>query len=142
MGKERFLGSMCEGYSRYTVLIIDDDDEVRETYGMILNLMGIRFIFQAKNGEEGVRLYVEHIDEVDLIILDMNMPLMDGPAFFREFKRLNCGRTRMAKVILATGNYSSPVVAQLLEEGIDKALQKPIDLDDIEKNVQQLLNTR
>jgi CheY-like chemotaxis protein len=66
---------------------------------------------------------------------------MDGAAFFREFLKINQGRQRKTKVLLASGNSKNrcPVVNQLLEEGVDMFLQKPVDLDTIRKGIHELI---
>jgi len=128
--------------SQCTILVIDDDDDLRDFFIGLLKLMGFRSFLEAKNGMEGIEVYVEHIDEIRLIILDLEMPVMDGAAFFREFLRINQGRQRKAKVLLATGKFDCPVVKRLLEEGLDMAIPKPTDLEIIRKDIRELLGSR
>ena len=125
-----------------TILVIDDNDDFREMFIGLLTLMGFQSVLEARNGMEGVKVYAEHIDEIRLIILDLEMPVMDGAAFFHEFLRLNQGRERRAKVLLATGRCNCPVVNRLLEEGLDMAIPKPTELDIIKKDICELLGTR
>jgi len=124
-----------------TILIIDDNDDLRGTFIDLLTLMGFRSFLEARNGIEGVKVYVEHIDEIKLIILDLEMPEMDGAAFFREFLRINQGRQR-AKVLLATGNFQCEVVKQLLKEGLDMVIPKPSPLEVIQKDVREFIGSR
>ena len=55
------------------ILLVDDDDAVREAIIDILELEGIRVV-GAADGEEGIRYYENNQDEVSLILLDMSMP--------------------------------------------------------------------
>ena len=125
-----------------TILVIDDNDDVRGTFIDLLTLMGFQSVLEARNGMEGVKVYVEHIDEIKLIILDLEMPVMDGAAFFHEFLRINQGHERRAKVLLATGRCNCPVVNRLLEEGLDMAIPKPTEMDIIKKDICELLGSR
>lgn len=104
-----------------TVLIIDDDPDMRDLYYDELMSMGFKHILEAENGKRGLEIYRGHADEIVLIILDMRMPVMDGAATFRA---LNHDPDRKAKVLISTTEVETPLVKALLEEGADKALSK------------------
>ena len=60
-----------------TILVIDDEDTVRQAAKSALESYGYR-VFVAANGKEGVRLFQELADEIDAVLLDMTMPVMSG----------------------------------------------------------------
>ena len=69
-----------------TVLIIEDDRDIQDYYQVVLGDLGIN-ILQAENGLEGLNA-IDSGEKIDLIILDIVMPVMDGEEFLREL-RLN-----------------------------------------------------
>ena len=58
-----------------TILLIDDDERILETFSRTLKLAGY-IVFTAENGEKGLALY--HREAPDIILLDLRMPGMDG----------------------------------------------------------------
>ncbi|HET7460695.1 MAG TPA: response regulator [Longimicrobium sp.] len=60
------------------ILIVDDEDDIREVAQMSLEMVAGWEVIPARNGEEGLRLAAEH--RPDAILLDVMMPGMDGPA--------------------------------------------------------------
>ena len=59
-----------------TVLIVDDEPHIRKYIGLILRKFGNPTIVEAGNGEEALALFPQH--NPDLVLLDVNMPMMDG----------------------------------------------------------------
>ncbi|MFT5465538.1 MAG: signal transduction histidine kinase/CheY-like chemotaxis protein [Verrucomicrobiales bacterium] len=68
-----------------TVLVVDDDDTVRNLNEAILSRGGYETI-SASNAEDGLRLYRDYRDRISLILLDLNMPKVDGKEFFRRLR--------------------------------------------------------
>lgn len=84
-----------------TILIVDDSATLRASVNFVLTDAGFE-ILQAKNGEEGL----EKLDEskrlgikIDMIISDINMPVMDGISFIREVKK---GDFRFVPILILT----------------------------------------
>jgi len=102
------------------ILIIDDDESVREMASAILQDVGCD-ILTATNGREGVALYRQHRHDISAVLMDMAMPKMDGESCFRELRKIN----RDVKVVLCSG-YSE-VDARSHFNGKDLAgfIQKP-----------------
>jgi CheY-like chemotaxis protein len=67
-----------------TVLIVEDDQDVREYYELVLTGLDID-IFSAKNGKEALDLW-DSGQQVDLILLDVIMPVMDGVEFLKALR--------------------------------------------------------
>ena len=59
-----------------TILLIDDEPHIRKYVGLILRQLGAPTLVEASNGEEGVAAYLR--ENPDLVLLDVNMPIMDG----------------------------------------------------------------
>lgn len=94
-----------------TILVIDDDDDLRETVCMLLKLAGYR-VTAASNGREALDL-LEGAEVPNLILLDLMMPLMDGWQFRAEQKK----RAKLANL---------PVIVLTASRNLGKL---PIDVD-------------
>ena len=63
-----------------TILVVDDDDEIREIVGLALEVMGGWTVLSADRGAAGLQIAREH--RPDVVLLDVMMPEMDGPTMF------------------------------------------------------------
>jgi CheY-like chemotaxis protein len=82
------------------VLVVDDDTDLRKMTADVLACNGYGVI-QAQHGREGIARLVQ--DTPDLVVLDLNMPVMDGWEFCAEQQRLLDGRLASIPVVLVTG---------------------------------------
>jgi CheY-like chemotaxis protein len=85
-----------------SVLVVDDDFQLRELYQVVMESAGHR-VHLAQDGQQGLELYRRALDEgapYDLVILDLNMPVMDGRQCLDRLLGLDPG----ARVMLATGH--------------------------------------
>ena len=81
------------------ILVVDDDDSVRGLVSITLESVGNR-ILTAANGEEAVAIYRSYADQIDVVVTDMNMPVMDGVQEILRIRMTNPG----AKFICMTGD--------------------------------------
>ena len=110
---------------RPTVLIVDDDMDIRDTIRMVLEHRGYRAV-AAANGEEALRM-LDASGPVDLILLDMMMPVMDGWGFRNSQPQGPAFVTIPVVVLTGDGRASSKAAAI----GAAGYLKKPLDLDDL-----------
>lgn len=82
------------------VLVVDDDTDLRRMTADVLACNGYGVI-EAQHGREGIARLVQ--DTPDLVVLDLNMPVMDGWEFCAEQRRLPDGRLASIPVVLVTG---------------------------------------
>jgi len=110
-----------------TILIIDDDPLVRESYRELLEEEGFA-VAEAGNGAEAI-LWLES-RTADLILLDLKMPVMDGRSFLEY--RLRQAMIRDVPVLVVSSWLDDPGVRQILQHlGADRLLQKPIRHEEI-----------
>lgn len=120
-----------------TVLIIDDSDLVRKLIPVRLKQLGVR-ILCADGGKSG--LDIARKEKVDLILLDVNMPDMDG---FEVCKTLKDDRdTHDIPVIFLTGSEDSSLKVRGFEMGAVDYVTKPPDAAELCARVRTALNTR
>jgi excisionase family DNA binding protein len=115
-----------------TVMVIDDDSGVRKLISRCLSGAGYR-VFSAANGVDGLREIRKN--EVDLILLDLDLPRMNGPAVIAEVRPTH----PLLPVILITGNPDGDLMSQACQHGPFMLLPKPIDRVALLSAVQQTL---
>ncbi|HEX5632526.1 MAG TPA: response regulator, partial [Gemmatimonadales bacterium] len=102
------------------VLVVDDEPLVSEVTRKVLEKAGYRVIV-AVDGAEAVALYRSHGREIAVVLTDMRMPVLDGPAAIRELQRLD----PRVRVIGASGLSGEGEVAEVASSGVRHFLAKP-----------------
>ncbi|MEM7334119.1 MAG: response regulator [Chloroflexota bacterium] len=111
-------GEPCGSFS---ILIIDDSSAMRSITSDILESFGHR-VWQAENSKDGLSLFEEIY--FDLVILDVNMPDMDGPKVYRELLLLN----PTVNVIVYSSESQTAVSAKFAPFAVPYFLHKPVDI--------------
>jgi len=108
----------------FNVLLVDDEEEFLETLVKRMKKRNVNAT-GVKSGEEALELLDQH--PVDVVVLDVRMPGMDGIEALKEIKR----RHPLIEVIMLTGHASVEVAVQGMELGAFDYLMKPIDIDQL-----------
>ncbi|ATX82875.1 PAS domain S-box-containing protein [Mariprofundus ferrinatatus] len=117
-----------------TILLADDDDVLLLAYADILDALGYRVI-TARNGSEALSIYKEKGDTIDLVILDVVMPVMGGVDAANAIRQINPGQ----KVLFSTGyDLNQEMVAHLSEKN-EKIISKPWAIAVASKTIHELL---
>lgn len=120
-----------------TILVADDEDDVREVVSAMLRSFGYRVI-EARNGVEAVELFRERHREISLVLLDLMMPWMTGDRAYAEMRRI-CPWVR---ALLASGYDESERIREIVAEGFQGFLQKPFRRGDLGRKVEEALGSR
>lgn len=107
-----------------TVLVIDDEDNMRWVLDRALSKAGYE-VLTASGGEEGLDLFA--LNPVDLVLVDLKMPGMDGLAVLRELRR----QTAYVPILLFTAYATVPTAVEAMQVGATDYLRKPFDLEDV-----------
>ncbi len=102
------------------VLIIDDESLVRDLLDETLRELGCE-VRAAADGRAGVRLFQRHHNDLDLVIMDMVMPTLNGPSTFKAIREID----PEARVLVASGYSADGDVEKLMRAGACGFLQKP-----------------
>ncbi len=106
-----------------TILYAEDEAALREiTLNILKGFTKKQFV--AQNGAEGLELFKKNELEIDLIITDVNMPIMNGLEMIREIKKINSN----IPIIVATAFSNTEYLLEAIDIGVDKYVLKPIDM--------------
>ena len=104
-----------------TILIIDDEEPIRELLKLTLQSAGFDSVLEASNGEDGLALATRYMP--DLILLDLMLPGMDGLSVCRRLK--SSPDTRMTPIIMLTAKSDESDIVVGLEMGANDYITKP-----------------
>ena len=107
-------------YGKGTILVVDDEDIVRIMLREVLIELGYDVI-TAIDGQDGLQKYKDATEPIDLVILDMIMPVMNGSDCFRAIREIN----PEAKVVVSSGFTKDQSISDLTQEGLAGFLDKP-----------------
>ncbi len=118
-----------------TILLVEDEPNIRKMTAITLRRKGYR-VLTAPDGSQALTIYKQKRAEIGLVLLDLGLPKIDGLSVLEEIKKLDSE----AKVILASGFLDHDQKERVEQTGIDDFLQKPYELKDLLRRVQQSLN--
>ncbi len=116
-----------------TILIIDDEQTIINSLEAALDDYGYNVV-SAKSGEDGIQIYNTLWEEIDLIILDLKMPGMDGYQVLDKIMKINVN----ALVIVSSGAHVDSFDV-LKTFGASGGLAKPYDLDEMNDLIKKIL---
>ncbi len=117
------------------ILVVEDEAIIREMLEEMLSGNGFK-VSPAKDGLDAIEK-IKKDNSIELVILDMNMPRMNGKDAFFEIKKINPG----VKILIATGYTYDSDVRMLLDEGASGFIQKPFKCDELIVTIEKLLNS-
>jgi CheY-like chemotaxis protein len=117
-----------------TILLVDDEDALRSLSSEILESVGYA-VKQASHGEEAVGMYATESSSIDLVVLDLAMPVMGGRETFRKLMAINPN----VKVIVTTGSADDEETRQLLSSGVKAVLPKPYAVEQFTAVIKDVL---
>lgn len=118
-----------------TVLVVDDYEDSRTMFRRLMESKGCA-VAEAVDGEAAVE--AARRARPDLILLDLNMPRVDGLAAAQRIRELK-GATRDVPIIAITAFDTYGMKEAALEAGCDDYLTKPVDIHDLERSLKNLL---
>ncbi|TGK20110.1 PAS domain-containing sensor histidine kinase [Leptospira fluminis] len=109
-----------------TVLIIEDEEMLRETIKILLEEKGYT-VLAAKDGKSALEIYSENAKEISLVLSDVGLPELSGDRIFFELRKIN----PRLQVILFSGFLEPDRKVELLKAGVYDVLQKPYKANEI-----------
>ena len=111
-----------------TVLLVDDDPSILESSRSALELFGLD-VTTARDGHEALEIFQDDPDAIDLVLMDLTMPRMDGRETFSALRQIRPS----VRVILSSGYSEQESVQEFIGKGLAGFIQKPYKLKDLRK---------
>jgi two-component system, cell cycle response regulator DivK len=119
-----------------TILYVEDDSNNRTLVRRVLEAEGYQLV-DAANASQAIEILKEH--KIDLILMDINMPEMDGYALTAQIKSVS--EYAKIPIVAMTANVMRGDRERSLEAGCDGYIQKPIDIDLLTQQVERFLRS-
>jgi two-component system, cell cycle response regulator len=117
------------------VLTVDDSKSMRSIIKKALQPLDVD-VLQAEDGEQGLQVALN--ESPDLILLDMTMPVMDGPTMLKELR----AKGQKTPVILLTAESGTAIIAPLVPLGFEDYVAKPFKAEELQAKVKKVLFPR
>jgi PAS domain S-box-containing protein len=116
-----------------TVLVVDDESDVRDVIGGMLENLGYK-VTTVESGKKAINLYKKK-KRFDVVVLDMNMPVMGGKETFAKLKAIDPN----TRVIISTGYSNRTLELSPLRDAANAILQKPYQMEELSKTLRSVL---
>lgn len=111
-------------YDLLKILLVDDNHYMRVLLAEILRAIGVKDIFEANDGAEGLQTLREH--EIDLVMTDLSMQPLDGIDFVRLLRNSPDSPNPLIPVVMITGHSTFARVQEARDAGVNEFLAKPL----------------
>jgi two-component system, cell cycle sensor histidine kinase and response regulator CckA len=119
-----------------TILLVENEASVRIVVQKALVSAGFQVLL-AEDGASGVLAFQEHCAQIDLVLLDLGMPTMNGAECFARLKEIEAS----VRVVVMSGSTLSSQRETLLEQGCYDFLRKPFQLSELLLTVNKALSS-
>jgi CheY-like chemotaxis protein len=120
-----------------TVLVVDDEEVVREVCAAMIEDLGCRVI-TAVDGEDAMRILRDSTEKIDLVLMDLTMPRMDGSTAAREMIRIKPD----TMIVLSSGYNDHDLSLRFAGQGFAGFIQKPFNMHDLWALLSRALRSR
>jgi len=117
------------------ILIVDDEDDLRQIVGRILSREG-HIVQTASNADEAMAIVTQYGEIIDFVILDLEFPGKSGTELYGDI----IAEQPLMKVLLSSGQALGAAAEKLLREGAVGFLQKPYDLWELRRAVRKAIS--
>jgi len=131
--EEKPPGEIVKGEG--TILLVDDEEMITDVGELLLGKLGYH-VLTAKSGQEAIDVYGKNMGDIDLVILDMIMPGMNGGETYDRLKEIDPD----IKVLLSSGYSISGQAREILDRGCNGFIQKPFSMKAISQIIKENLD--
>ncbi|MDR2056393.1 MAG: response regulator [Desulfovibrio sp.] len=139
--KDRQDGEPEERFAGYRILLAEDVEINREIALALLEPTGLA-VDCAENGRQALEMLQAAPERYNAILMDVQMPEMDGYEATRKIRALDDARARSVPIIAMTANVFREDVEKCLAAGMDDHTGKPLDFEDVKKKLRKYLAAR
>ena len=117
-----------------TILLVDDEEMILDVGQALLKALGYKVLI-AGSGKEALEIYKKNKEKIDLVILDMIMPVTGGGETYDRMKEINPD----IKVLLSSGYSIDGQATEILKRGCDGFIQKPFTMKELSQSIREVL---
>ncbi len=117
------------------ILLVDDEPLILKYTREMIQSLDFD-VLPACNGKEAIDIYRQHCADIDLVVLDMIMPGMDGLGVYKILRKINPD----LRVIVTSGNTSQSRLEEILSNGCNRCLKKPYSRNQLAEEIQEILS--
>ncbi|RUR75481.1 PAS domain S-box protein [Chlorogloeopsis fritschii PCC 9212] len=117
------------------ILVVDDETPILEVTQTALELYNYK-VLTTSDGNRAITLYLEHRDQISVVLVDMTMPSMDGSTIIRTLQTIN----PQVKIIATSGLSSNRHLAQTTGNNVKTFLSKPFTADELLNTIHSVLH--
>jgi len=117
-----------------TVFLVDDEDMIIDVASEMIRQLGFD-VLVATNGNEALDIYLKNQDKIDIVILDMMMPGMDGGATYDKLIKIDPD----TKVLLSSGYNLDNQAQEIIDRGCNGFIQKPFNMDALSSKIASVM---
>jgi PAS domain S-box-containing protein len=118
-----------------TVLLVDDESLIREMGAELLNMIGFKVLL-ASGAEEALQIFQKDKSTIDLIIIDLIMPKINGLVCFQKIREID----NHVPVIISSGIGETKTKQTILNMGAAAFLEKPYSVTDLQNTIESIFN--
>jgi two-component system, cell cycle sensor histidine kinase and response regulator CckA len=118
-----------------TVLFIDDEDMVLDVGSEMIKGLGYE-VMTATGGKQGLEIYEQNRDKIDLVILDMIMPDFSGKDTFNALQHINPS----VRVLLSSGYSLDGQANEIMQDGCKAFIQKPFTMSELSNKIRSIMD--
>jgi len=125
-----------DDFSDITIMLVDDVEINREIIISLLEPTGIKFVC-AENGKDAIEKYIDYNGKINLIFMDVQMPIMDG---YEATIRIRSSEQKDAEaipIVAMTANVFKEDVDRCIASGMNDHVGKPVSMDEIIRKIKQ-----
>ena len=119
-----------------TILVVDDEKIIADVTQGMLEQFGYQVLI-ARSGQEAIDIFRTNPDRIDLVIMDMIMPGMNGGEAYDRIKAIKPD----VKVILSSGYSLNGMAKDIMSRGIKAFIQKPFRLGDLSRIIREVIGS-
>jgi PAS domain S-box-containing protein len=120
-----------------TILLVDDEKSLLDLGTNMLEVLGFK-VLTASDGLEAVEIYRQRQNEIDLVLMDLTMPRMDGAEAFSRIYELNPA----VRVVLVSGYSEEDISLRFAGSGLAGVLQKPYTFKKLEELISKIIHEK
>jgi DNA-binding response OmpR family regulator len=120
-----------------SILVVEDEPRLQRLLGFYLAKEGFK-VTTASNGQEAIELYWKHHDTIDLVLMDVRIPSLDGPSVLQVIQEID----KEVVCCFTTGERGYYSDEQLFEKGGAFILHKPFNLGEVVRVLRHLLERK